>query len=59
MLIHDSVVCDIAPQYVDEFIPLLRGIMEGPFDQVVKGFMCPVDIEVGPNWGELTKYVKG
>ena len=53
MLIHDSVVCDIPPEAVDAFVPRLREIMEQEFNQIAPGFRCPVDCEIGPNWGDL------
>ena len=56
MLVHDSVVADIPPASVDEFVPRLKAIMEQEFNQIAPGFRCPVDVEIGPNWGELEKY---
>jgi len=52
---HDSFICEIDTNLVDEIAPQLVNLIKRPL--VVNGetFTIPVDCEVGERWGELEK----
>lgn len=47
---HDETVSSIPEQRVDEFVPVLKTIMEREFPEVAPGFTCPVEVKVGRSW---------
>lgn len=52
--VHDSIPCEIKNQHLHEAIAYMRDTMENPPLDLNATF--EVDVEVGPNWGELVTY---
>jgi DNA polymerase-1 len=52
--VHDELVFEISDGAVEKEVPKLRKIMEGVLkDKETFGVPLMVDVEVGPNWGQL------
>ncbi len=52
---HDSFLLEVPDSEVDSWAETVKGVMEAPVDGL-GGVSIPVDIEVGKNWGNLTKW---
>ncbi len=52
--VHDSIEFILEKEHLAESIPYIKGVMENPELDTCATFR--VDVETGPNWGELTKY---
>ena len=55
--VHDSLVGDVDEDYVDEWLTIVKQVMEST-PKTVQGWEIPfkVDLSVGPNWGNLEDY---
>ncbi len=53
ILQFDSVVLDCKRDKAADLAAQVKKIMEQPYPQVHPDFWCPVDIKMGPSWGEL------
>lgn len=54
--VHDSVVAEVADEYVDEYVRQLRSNLQKDRGVNIPNCSIVVDIEIGPSWGELEKY---
>lgn len=59
--VHDSVVCEVAPDYVDEFVKITKECLEHPLLGTEEVPLCKImpfiaEFEVGPNYGEMSEY---
>jgi DNA polymerase-1 len=52
---HDSFLLEVPDEEVDFWAETVKGVMEAPIDGL-DGVSIPVDVEVGKNWGDLTKW---
>lgn len=52
-MVHDSVEFELPPNFDPK---PFKAIMEQKFPEVAPAFYCPIDIKIGPSWGEVTKY---
>jgi DNA polymerase I-like protein with 3'-5' exonuclease and polymerase domains len=52
---HDSFICEIDKELVDELCPQLVQLIKRPLVINQEQFTIPVDCEVGERWGELEK----
>lgn len=50
--IHDSIVIECLPQYVDEVLALVKGVMERPWREL-EGLRVETDAKVGECWAEM------
>lgn len=53
LTVHDSLLADVVPNYVDETGTIMQQVMESkPRDTLAWTIPFRVDIQTGPNWGE-------
>ena len=56
LLVHDAIMVEVKDDYLDEIIPVLKGVMENPplMEYFDLDFTVPLvaDVQVGPAWGE-------
>ena len=55
MQIHDAVAFQYYPQYREELLPAIRELMNVPLvsPKTKELFSIPVEIQIGPNWGDV------
>jgi len=53
--VHDSVIVECDEGQVKEVVGILRQAMEAPVEIGGRSVSFPVDIEVGPSWGDLSE----
>lgn len=51
--VHDSVLCEIPRDKVDQATQVLREVMEQDFTCIAPGFKVPINITRGTSWGEM------
>lgn len=52
---HDSFICELDKQLVDEIAPQLVNLIKRPLIVNGEQFTIPVDCEIGERWGQLDK----
>lgn len=55
MQTHDEIVVEVAKEEEAEMIELLKTEMERPFPLKGKEIVFPIEMKIGPSWGELKK----
>jgi DNA polymerase I len=54
--VHDELVFEVRTEKLAEVVPLVEETMRSVLSpEETKGVVLEVDVEVGPNWGELTR----
>lgn len=63
--VHDSMIFDVHPDSLHEFLPLLKKVLESAPEAYEQNFGVPIDlpmkveINYGPNWGDTSIEFKG
>jgi uracil-DNA glycosylase family 4 len=55
-VVHDSVLAEVPATLVAAGAGALKRVMEQEFPEVAPGFMVPVNIKTGSNWGSMEDY---
>lgn len=56
LTIHDSILCEIKDEYLDEMIPFIKATMEATKDRLLDTpIPMIVDVKTGKRWGEMQK----
>ena len=51
--VHDSILCEAPRNKLGETVDGIKRCMEREWSQIAPGFMVPIDVKVGENWGEM------
>jgi DNA polymerase I-like protein with 3'-5' exonuclease and polymerase domains len=54
--VHDSILVEVPRGVVDVAVGEIRECMEREWPAIAEGFMVPIDVKVGENWGEMEAY---
>ena len=54
--VHDSLLFDVPEASIPATVQLVKVEMERPVDFRGKMVSFPIEVETGPNWGQMTKY---
>lgn len=62
--VHDSVVCEVAPDYVDEFVRITKDCLEHPKIGSMEVPLCKImpftaEFETGRSYGDMHEYIPG
>lgn len=55
--VHDSIVAEVRTELLSEYATMLKSNLQKDRGVFISGCPIVVDVEVGPSWGDLSKYV--